>query len=262
MHPWRLILDGALPAAENMARDEALLEALADEPSCPAVMRLYGWIRPSLSLGFEQPYASHVNSEFCLTHLVDIVRRPTGGRAVLHHLELTYALVFREDHPVLGGTVLESFRKVATGMVRGLRGLGVPADVVPVHRARKLPRAANCFMTPSAYEIAVDGRKLVGSAQVRRRGAVLQHGSILMDVDAALWEGVFADGSGADLSSLATLRGLGFEGPEAQVQAALVDGFSSLLGCSPRLDALTEVELHLASQLLTKHLSEAWIRRR
>lgn len=258
---WRLVTDGGLPGSTNMARDEALLEAMADQPGLP-VLRLYTWHPPCLSLGYAQSYYSHVDSEFCSSHGIDVVRRPTGGRAVLHHMELTYAVAFRSDHPVLGGGVLESFRKVSEAILLGLRSIGVDAELVAVQRSHRLSRAANCFMAPSSYEVAVRGRKLVGSAQVRRRGAVLQHGSILLDVNPSLWRGAFADGSGNDLSSLATLRSLGFKGSEGEVRAALVHAFSSVLGGPPLEDNLRGLELALAIELERKHSSYRWVLRR
>jgi lipoate-protein ligase A len=244
-----------------MARDEALLEAMAEVSSAP-VLRLYGWSRPCLSLGYAQPYYSYVDPKFCQEHGVEVVRRPTGGRAVLHHFELTYAVVFRSDDPVLGGNVIESFRKVSSAILGGLRALGIPADLEPVHRGERPSKVANCFVSASTYEVSAGGRKLVGSAQVRRRGAVLQHGSILLDVDAALWRGVFADGSGTRLSYLVTLKDLGFTGTEEDLRTSLVSSFASLLGAPPLLVNMTSRELGLASRFLEKHLSQEWIMRR
>lgn len=174
---WRLITDDSQVGAWNMAVDEALLGSVADGASGP-VLRLYRWSPACLSLGRAQSI-DDIDMPRLAERGWDIVRRPTGGRAILHQNELTYAVIAAEDHPLMRGGVLESYRRISSCLVRGLEHLAIQAtvqvpDPVP-DGARKNPI---CFEVPSAYEISVAGLKIIGSAQVRKRKTVLQHGSL------------------------------------------------------------------------------------
>ncbi len=258
---WHVVIDDALPGFENMARDEAILEAVAAR-QCGPVLRLYRWASPCLSLGYAQPFFLYVDAAFCERARIRVVRRPTGGRAVLHHMELTYAAVFPVAHPALGGSVLESFLRVSLPIVDALKRVGVRAELVPARRGAPQLKAGNCFVAASAYEVGIDGRKLVGSAQVRRQGAVLQHGSILLDVVPWLWEGAFADGSGRDLSTLITLRSSGFEGSLWDLSAALIDSFTAVMGGEPLVVPFTKLNIAPIDPLRKKHCSLEWLHRR
>ncbi len=161
----------------NMAVDEAILHAVADGDS-PPTLRFYGWNPACLSLGRAQPIAD-VAEERILANGWDLVRRPTGGRAILHQNELTYAVVASEDHPLMKGGVLESYRRISQALTRGLEIMGIPVEVETPQENPEHDRSNPiCFEVPSAYEITVDGKKIIGSAQVRKRKTVLQHGSL------------------------------------------------------------------------------------
>ncbi|MDX1600749.1 MAG: biotin/lipoate A/B protein ligase family protein [Anaerolineales bacterium] len=174
---WRLIRSGHASGAANMGLDEAILEAVQSDRA-PATLRLYGWEPPALSLGYAQSI-DDVDFPALKRHGWDLVRRPTGGRAILHTDELTYSVVAPADHPLVQGGVLESYHRISEGLIRGLELLGVVVEVAPEIPGDETAESNPvCFEVPSAYEITAGGRKLVGSAQVRRRGGVLQHGSI------------------------------------------------------------------------------------
>jgi len=183
---WRLLLH-PVPrrGAWNMAVDEAVLESFGPGESLPA-LRLYAWTPPCLSLGYAQPL-SDVDLARLMARGWDLVRRPTGGKAVLHTDELTYSVIAPPDEPRLSGTLLDSYHRLAGALVMALRTLGLPADIEPIDRLRAAGtgRDANpvCFESPSTYEITVDGKKLLGSAQSRRRDGVLQHGSLPLTGD-------------------------------------------------------------------------------
>jgi lipoate-protein ligase A len=165
-----------------MALDEAMLEN-ASLGRVPPTLRLYAWNPPCLSLGRAQPLEA-VDLVRLQAEGWDWIRRPTGGRAILHTDELTYAVAGPMDHPDLGGGVLDSYRKLSAGLVRALEILGVRPDPPVETRVDEDGRSQPiCFEVPSAYEITVGGRKLIGSAQVRRRGGVLQHGSLPLGGD-------------------------------------------------------------------------------
>jgi lipoate-protein ligase A len=188
---WRLelIIDAPAPGDENMRRDLALLDACA-RGAMPGAVRLYGFAPACLSLGRMQPM-SDVDLEACRRDGVDVVRRPSGGRAVLHDQEVTYCVVCRSSDPIFGGRVLESCARIHDAIAEGLETLGVrttpramPANVR--RDARDVAAVADCFARPAAHELLDDqGRKLVGSAQARRAGALLQHGSVLLEAPRA-----------------------------------------------------------------------------
>jgi lipoyl(octanoyl) transferase len=180
-----LIIDEPAPGEENMRRDLALLDACA-RGAIPGAVRLYGFSPACLSLGRMQPL-DDVDLEACARDRVDVVRRPSGGRAVLHDQEVTYSVVCRSTDPTFGGRVLESCSRIHEAVAAGLATLGVRTTprAMPANLrrdAREVAAVADCFARPAAHELLDDrGRKLVGSAQARRAGALLQHGSVLLE---------------------------------------------------------------------------------
>ena len=180
MH-WSLLLTPPLSGAENMALDEALLERAA--ASGTAVFRVYSWAEPTLSFGRNQATRGTYDRVRARSHGVEVVRRPTGGRSLLHHREVTYSVTA----PVsLAGSFRESYARINRLLVGGLRRLGISVEVAAPRERSLPPSAAPCFERPAAGELVVDGRKLVGSAQWRDQGAMLQHGSILVEDDQSL----------------------------------------------------------------------------
>jgi lipoyl(octanoyl) transferase len=177
---WRLLLDPPAEGAWNMAVDEVLLDGV-DAGSVPPTLRFYTWTPACLSLGYFQPF-NVVNVEGCREHGIDIVRRPTGGRAILHDRELTYSVALSAS--VLGhdAGILPSYRRLSLALQVGLQRLGIGVSLAPESEApNRTVRGPVCFDRPSTHEILLHGRKLVGSAQVRRAGALLQHGSIVIE---------------------------------------------------------------------------------
>jgi lipoate-protein ligase A len=191
MNTWRLILSGANEGCFNMALDEALLISCQQELS-PPVVRLYQWNPPAVSIGYSQCASKAVDVRQCRRQGVDVVRRITGGRAVLHQAEITYSVCASSSRfPELGESVAETYRRLSLALLQSLRVLGADADWVrPSAEAKQLPLTADrctpCFLSNSRYELTVQGKKLVGSAQRRfsfRRGeqtihSFIQHGSI------------------------------------------------------------------------------------
>jgi lipoate-protein ligase A len=178
---WRLLRHGSATGAENMAIDEAIGRAVAARVA-PPTLRFYAWEPPCVSVGRHQSLMT-VDTICCAVRGYQVVRRPTGGRAILHTDELTYSIVAPPDHPLMEGLVLDSYLRLSHGLVDGLRRLGIAAEEAPgSHRAGPDVSAA-CFEVPSAYEIVAAGRKLLGSAQARRSDYVLQHGSLPLTGD-------------------------------------------------------------------------------
>ncbi|GIN60567.1 octanoyltransferase LipM [Robertmurraya siralis] len=184
---WGFIDSGDCSPSFNMALDEALLD-WHSEGSIPPIIRFYGWNPATLSIGYFQRVEKEINMQAVRKHELGFVRRPTGGRGVLHEHELTYSVIVSEDYPDMPKTVTEAYRVISEGILQGFQQLGMDAYfAVPKteedRESLKNPRSAVCFDAPSWYELVVEGRKVAGSAQTRQKGVILQHGSILLDLD-------------------------------------------------------------------------------
>jgi len=164
-----------------MAIDDAILTAVA-AGEAPPTLRFYLWKPACLSLGYGQR-AREVDLERLRERGYDLVRRPTGGRAILHTRELTYSLALPIDHPIAAGGIVDSYRRISEALLIGLRELGLQAQADRINGDAVLTPV--CFETPSHYEITVGGKKLIGSAQVRRKCGILQHGSLPLVGDIA-----------------------------------------------------------------------------
>jgi len=193
-----------------MALDEALMDYARDTGAW--VLRVYSWSAPTLSLGRNQRALGGYNLARLGELAIDVVRRPTGGRAILHDREITYAVAAPLAN---AGDLRESYARINRLLVAGLRALGVGAvevagDFARISGAdrfaeREQPGLLPCFHHPSIGEIIIDGRKLVGSAQWRGDGALLQHGSILVDDDQGQVGSLLIE-AGAPVPRPATLR--------------------------------------------------------
>jgi lipoate-protein ligase A len=180
---WRYFSFRYYDAFENMAIDEAIVRESQRE-NCFPTLRFYSWEKPSVSLGYFQNVEDEVNIEFCKGKGIPIVRRPTGGKAVLHEGDLTYSVVAREDNPLFPTGLLGTYQIISQCIATGLAELGIQADMLREGRETDAPElGALCFSMPSQYELLVKGKKICGSAQMRKKGVFLQHGSLLMDFD-------------------------------------------------------------------------------
>ena len=180
---WRLLNTGHLDGAMNMAIDEAIGRAVQASLVLPT-LRFFGWNPACLSIGQAQPGAE-VDRAACRTLGVEVVRRPTGGRAILHIDELTYSVIAPNTEPRVVGSIVDSYRRLSEGLLRGLMLMGVPRPAAVQLRQEQREVGPVCFEAPSNYEIVFDGKKLVGSAQMRKPGVVLQHGTLPLHGDIA-----------------------------------------------------------------------------
>lgn len=266
---WRVIIHRAADGAANMAIDEAIAEHVASR-LVPPTLRFYAWEPPCLSLGYAQP-AAEVDFERLRRLGWGVVRRPTGGRAILHTDELTYSVAVPADDPRVAGGVVESYRRLAEGLLAGLSALGAAVRTEPVTEGADAPPAKGpvCFEVPSAYEITVDGRKLIGSAQTRRGGdVVLQHGALpltgdlgrICDVLAFRDEESRAEARQRVLARAITLEeALGHPVGAVEVIAALMQGFRTALNLELVESPLTPPELSRAADLrASRYASQTW----
>jgi len=279
---WRVITDVARPGALNMALDEALLTAHATG-DLPPTLRLYAWDPPCMSLGYFQRATAEVDLAACAAAGVDVVRRPTGGRAVLHEHELTYSIVVRQA--LLPGGVLDTYQVLSQGLLAGLRYLGIKGEQVrprgrrvgSAHPGALAPKDedglhAACFDAPSWYETVVKGRKIIGSAQTRRDGVILQHGSLLLAFDAARLTGLLRVRHAEQRSAIQALltakatsvaevigRAVRFE----EAARAITCGMAAALRLTMFQAGYADEEIKLAKQLYQdKYATEQWTLRR
>lgn len=248
---WRLIRSGPLPGAMNMALDDALLQAVAEGTS-PPVLRLYRWQPATLTLGYAQPVDAGVDLDACRAAGVAVVRRPTGGRAVLHDREVTYALIAPVGPP-FGNTVATSYRVVAGLLRAALCACGLPAELVPGQPRVRQGRAV-CFTAPAQHELVIAGCKVAGCAQKRRGRAFLQHGSIPLDLDLELLGRLMPLAPGE--TPLVRFAAIGWLQRFTDqtltvdaVEAAVIAAFAAGLGISFQTDVLSPAEEQLATRL-------------
>lgn len=250
---WRLIVTPAATGAENMAFDEALMDHT--RASGDWVLRVYSWSAPTISFGRNQTAAGLYDLGEIRKRGFDVVRRPTGGRAILHDREITYCITA----PVAAaGDLRQSYNRINEVVLDGLHRLGVGAAIAQPTAKSSSPGIAPCFHEPSAGELMLDGRKLAGSAQWRRDGVLLQHGSILVDDD----QSVLAELTIPPQDSIpapATLReALGHAPSVDEVAAALAESLRCLEHAEPRELAPDENLRARAEALVVRYLDDAW----
>ncbi len=270
---WRVINSGIGPAARNMAVDEAILHAHASGV-VPPTIRFYGWQPAAMSIGYFQKAATEVNLAKCRQAGIDVVRRLTGGRAVLHAAELTYSVVVRADAPQIPATITASYHYFSTGLLAGLRGLGIDAGMSMPRAAysqagtRRRSASAACFDAPSQYELTARGRKLAGSAQVRKDGVILQHGSILLAFHAEQVASLLNLPSQEQQEAVAAMLAaraisvqelLGREVSWDSVRQAMTAAFGAALGLELEPGQLIEQEQAMAAELISiKYGCDSW----
>ena len=269
---WRLIKSPAEPGAWNMAVDEAILEAIGAGAVLPT-LRLYAWEPACLSLGYAQPI-SDVDLPRLKDRSWDIVRRTTGGRAILHIDELTYSVAGLQSEARLAGGVLESYRRLSQALLAALRHLGLPVEALPQPKAQgdnSRPKDPVCFEVPSNYEITVYGKKLVGSAQARKKEGVLQHGTLPLYGDLTRITQVLAFPDEALRKKTAERllsRATNIETALNRIitweeaAGALIAAFSNTLELNLVMDELTKGELSRAEELVKeKYAHPEWTER-
>ena len=259
---WRLIKDGPGDGRLNMAIDRAILTA-CDRGQAPATLRLYGWDKPTLSIGYSQNELMDVDREQCERRNIPIVRRFTGGRALLHQHEFTYSLVAPIPHPGFSGNLAGDFCAVSKAVILSLEKSGV-AKPEMVGKEKRVPREGQkrspaCFSTSNHWEIRVKGKKLAGSAQRRLNGAFLQHGSILLDKDPELAHSLLRYSSDSEkkqglktlISNTLTLNEVLPVNLEwKKLAQCFVDGFQQTFPGSWKPEPMSSLEMELVKNYL------------
>jgi lipoate-protein ligase A len=255
--PWRHLVSEPLDGAANMAWDQALMGRA--RRTGEAVFRIYAWRRPTLSLGRNQTARGAYDLERATGLGVDFVRRPTGGRALLHHREVTYSVTAPD---AFDATLSGAYARINALLLEALRALGVPAELAAPAVRTPAPGLAPCFDQPAAGEIVVAGRKLVGSAQWRHEGALLQHGSILLADDQGLIADLLRTPRNAVTPPAATLSAiLGEAPPFGRVAEALVHALRGVAACATPLEVDAELTRDV-DRATGEFLREEWTWRR
>lgn len=246
MTAWRFVFDAPKDAATNMAVDEAFfLSALSDD-ALPTV-RLYTWTRPSISIGYRQSMAEACDLDACRRLGVDTVRRISGGRAVLHHHELTYCVTSRADGVFNGLSVREVYTRVAATLRATFASMNVSVDpsIDASGHALDQPEpdlALPCFAVPTGHEITAGGKKLVGGAQKWTRRGFLQHGSIILELDPQFWKMTTRLERLSDLDAVGLNDLMGREVQPSELAMALRDQFEGLFSEPASTQELSEGE--------------------
>ncbi|MHB0886686.1 MAG: lipoate--protein ligase family protein [Bacillota bacterium] len=273
---WRLIRSEPADAARNMAVDEAIMTAHG-RGLVPPTLRFYTWQPAAVSVGYFQSLEREIDVEACRRAGIGIVRRPTGGRAVLHDDELTYSITIAES--ILPGSILETYRYLSRGLLAGFGLIGLRADLTNPPSRGGEPAAAGvapaphgssaaCFDAPSWYELTSGGKKIVGSAQTRKNGIILQHGAIILHLDLDKLIGTLRFPSDRVRDRVReTLVGkaggideaAGRRIAPAELAEAMASGFTKELGLILVPGELTPEEQRLADELeRTKYSQTSW----
>jgi lipoyl(octanoyl) transferase len=244
---WRLIIDPDLCGPENMAVDEAISRVMDSNNGVTApTFRLYGWKEPTISIGYMQEEDRFTRSG------LPVVRRITGGRAVLHDMEVTYSVVTGSGNPLFALGIDGAYSLISGCIVNALKDVGIEAGFSRGVKGSKGAGRDACFYTPSKHEVIIDGRKLVGSSQRRFKNAFIQHGSIIFNIDRELNSSVFGRGVIERMAWIEALRPVDKE----TFRAALVRRFAEGLDAIFEKGGLSGAEEKVKREVLEgKYLS-------
>lgn len=271
MNTWRLIITPPAPGAWNMAVDEAILEHIGHGESSPT-LRLYAWDPACLSLGHAQPFAD-VDMDRLKQRGWEVVRRATGGRAILHTDELTYSVIAPSNEPRVEGSILESYNRLAQALLLAVKNLEIPVEMKEHvgHASSMTYPNPVCFEVPSTYEITVNGKKLIGSAQARKKEGVLQHGSLPLtgDLTRICQALVFETEAKREAASIRLLErattvesALGYAVSWENAAQAFVEAFEAQLEISFEKAEMSKSESRRAEELVKeKYAHPVWTQR-
>ncbi len=256
---WRYIDYCKYDASYNMAVDEAVATSIMDGTS-PPTLRLYGWLKPSVSIGAFQKIKD-INIDLCKQMNIRIVRRLTGGRAILHDKELTYSFSTKTSNGIFSDSLLQNYRIISSAFWYALRNLGTHA-IMSKRRIKKNALSGNpiCFQSTSYGEITVHGKKIIGSAQKRYRKGLLQQGSIPLSIDRHLLSRVF---NTADITdSLAGLNEISAQITQKSLSVAVREAFETVFHVQLIHGCLSASEKQMTEELAKKYRLEDWTFRR
>lgn len=249
MSTWDLIIDREPgDGSWNMAVDEFLLQSLASDTS-QTVLRFYAWKRPTVSVGYSQKAGEIVDVEFCTSNGIDIVRRITGGKLVLHYNEVTYSLV-SADSEIFPPTVADSYKQVSEALMVGLREMGLNPNLAEMPPGEYARDHQLCFSYPSRNEIEIEGKKIIGSAQKRIGPKFIQHGLLPLKDNEKLLNFVSLSKEKAEkLRMISLSQALGKEVDFDWTVPILCVGISEYFGVNFEARTLTQEEERVILQI-------------
>lgn len=264
MDKWRLIKNKSYDGAMNMAIDEAMTIAYNEGKSKPT-LRFYTWNPYCLTMGYFQK-SDEIDFKACKENNIDVVRRITGGRAVLHENELTYSIITGEDNPLMDKSINLSYRFISEGIVKGLNLYGIEVD--KLNKGERIGRdnlSAACFNAHSSYEICINKKKIVGSAQNRKSGVILQHGSIILNFDVnKLFNFIKSedDNKKKRLINLTSKKASGIENETNlkidiyELEKCIIQGLREQFNVDFIEEEISDYEINLANKLYKKYISD------
>ena len=253
----RLISQDPCHAFFNMALDEAISEAVRQKLS-PTTLRLYEWDRPSLSIGYFQKI-SDIDLEYCNLKDYPVVRRQTGGRAILHDAELTYSFSSSKDSELFNGSLLENYTVISNALLKALALTGIKAQASYIKKRSNGHRNPACFKTVSFGEITVDRKKVIGSAQKRHKDGFLQHGSIVFDFNAENLCDALKGSNREDFNSIGALSNSRPDLTIQKLKLIIKEAFETALNVKIITDNPTKHEVSLAKELeANKYSTNEW----
>jgi lipoate-protein ligase A len=255
---WRLIDSGPCAASHNMAVDEALALSVRNRHS-PPVLRFYEWLEPSVTIGSFQKINS-INVSYCREHRIPLVRRLTGGRAILHGKELTYSLSARTDNEPFSSGLLGSYMKIAEAFRVAFASSGLSPEIRGRRERSNGMKIPHCFHSTSFGEITLQGKKVAGAAQKRWRESFLQQGSLPFEIEREAIQGIFGIQSSAELNDrmIGLLEAAPWIDPgrlKEAIRSSFEAAFDVILlhSCLSREESLLAMEIERQ-----KYLSEGW----
>jgi len=242
----RIITDGPEHAFFNMALDEAISEAVIQKIS-PPTLRLYQWDRPSISIGYFQKI-SEINADYCRQNDYPVVRRLTGGRAILHDRELTYSLSSLHNSYPFNGSLLDNYKTISSALLSGLTSIGIEAEMSFVKKRTEGHRDSACFKAASYGEVTVKSKKIIGSAQKRYKDGFMQHGSILFSFNSRELCNVLAANADNNFKGIGSISDYAPAISPDNFKGALKEAFEKELNIKLIADVPTKHELKLAEE--------------
>ncbi|MGL5712712.1 MAG: lipoate--protein ligase family protein [Paraclostridium sp.] len=265
MQKWRVIKNNTYNGAMNMAIDEAIMTSYKEGKSKPT-LRFYTWEPACLTIGYFQKLEKEIGLEKCEELGIDYVRRATGGRAVLHEDELTYSVIVGEDNDLIDSSINESYKFISQGIAKGLEIEGIEVDELSKgERISREKLSAACFNTHASYEITINNKKVVGSAQHRKDGVILQHGSIVIDFDVdKLFEIIKTKTpelkerakrfTASKASGIKNETGKNID--IKSLEESIIKGFEDVFNIQLEEEELSTYELELANEFCKKYMSK------
>jgi lipoate-protein ligase A len=258
MKEWDLIIENTpLDSSWNMAVDEYLFQSLTEEPQ--TIVRFYAWKNPTVSLGYSQKILEVADVEFCKKNGIDIVRRMTGGKLVLHHKEVTYSLA-SSDTEIFTATLVDSYRFISEALMKGLEKMGLTPSLASPAPQEYVRGNLPCFSYPSRNEVEVSGKKIIGSAQKRGGSKFIQHGSIPLEEDDELLTSItFLEGAGEEVRMISLTEALGSAINFNRAVDVFVQGIGEYFGVRLKRRTLGENENESVRQLQKdKYENPSW----